>query len=97
MNEEGEDYNLFVLEEAVVPAASAGFICPLTVGGNNRTGGEEANNAPNLLMVRTSNLRLEYMAELCRQGISIDDDNDSAPENVSRQCETTVETDNWRI
>ena len=47
-------------------------------------------------MVCTSNLRLEDMAELCRQGISIDDDNDSAPENVSRQSDTNAETVNWR-
>ena len=42
------------------------------------------------------NLRSEDMVELLRQGISIDDDNDSAPENVPRQGENTTSTGNWR-
>ena len=36
------------------------------------------------------------MVELRRQGISIDDDNDPAPENVPRQGENTTRTGNWR-
>ena len=36
------------------------------------------------------------MVDLRRQGISIDDDNDPAPENVPRQGENTTCTDNWR-
>ena len=34
--------------------------------------------------------------ELRRQRISIDDDNNPAPENVPRQDETTAGTGNWR-
>ena len=36
------------------------------------------------------------MAELRRQGISINDDNDPSPENFPRQDETTSGTGNWR-
>ena len=36
------------------------------------------------------------MVELCRQEISIDDDNDPAPENVRRQGDNTTHTGNWR-
>ena len=34
--------------------------------------------------------------ELCHQGTAIDDDNNTAPENVSRQGEITTGTGNWR-
>ena len=53
-------------------------------------------NPPNWLSGRTSNLRSEDMAELRHQGISIDDDNDPAPDNVPRQGETTYGTGDWR-
>ena len=36
------------------------------------------------------------MVELRRQGISINDDNDPATENVPRQVENTTHTGNWR-
>ena len=36
------------------------------------------------------------MVELLRQGISIGNDNDPAPENVPRQGENTTGTVNWR-
>ena len=36
------------------------------------------------------------MAKFFRQGIAIDDDNDTAPENVPRLGETTSGTSNWR-
>ena len=42
----------------------------------------------------TSNLRSEDMVELRHQGISIDDDNNPAPENVPRQGENTTSTGN---
>ena len=96
VTEEGTEDSLFVLAEAVVPAADAGGIGALAVGGNNRTDGAEANDAPNLLSGRTSNLRLEDMAELFRQGIAIDDDRNPAPDNIPRQGETTAGTGNWR-
>ena len=62
----------------------------------NRADCVEANDAPILLLGRTPNLRSEDKVELCRQGISIDDDNDLAPENVPRQGENTTRTGNWR-
>ena len=43
------------------------------------------------------NPNLEDMVELCRQGITIDDDNNPSPDNVPRQGETTTGTGNWRI
>ena len=46
------------------------------------THGAEANDAPILLSGRTSNLRSEDMMEIRRQGISINHDNNPAPENV---------------
>ena len=94
--EEGEEDRLFVLAEYVVPTASAGVIVHLVVGGNNFTDDTESNSAPNLLLGRTSNLRLEYMAEICRQGITINYYNNTAPENVPRQGETFGGTGNWR-
>ena len=93
---EGEEGSLFVLAEAVIPAVSAGAIGPLTFNQTNRADGAEANDAPTILSGRTSNLRSEDMVELRRQGISIDDDNDPAPENVPRQGENTTRTGNWR-
>ena len=96
MNKSGEDDSLFVLSESVIPAASNGGIGPLVFDGNNCFDGEEANDAPILLSGRTLSLRSEDMVELCRQGISIDDDNDTAPENVPRQGETNIGTVNLR-
>ena len=90
VNQEGEEDSLFVLAEDFVPAASAGGIGPLAVDGNNIVDGAEANDAPILLSGCTSNLRLEDMVELFRQGIAIDDDKDTAPDNVPIQGETTL-------
>ena len=36
------------------------------------------------------------MAEHCRQGIAIDDDNDPSPENFPRQGEITAGAGNWK-
>ena len=96
MTKEGEEDSLFVLSEAVIPAFSAGDIGTLAVDEKNCADGAEANDAPILLSGRTSNLRLEDMMELRYQGIAIDDDNNTAPENVPRQGETTTGTGNWR-
>ena len=96
MTEEVEEGSIFVLADDVAPAASNGGIDTLSVCGNNCTDGEEANDAPNLLLGCTSNLRLEDMAKLRRQGIDIDDDNNTSPENVPIQGETTSGTVNWR-
>ena len=96
MTKEGEEDSLFVLAEAVIPAASSGGIGPLAVYGNNRAYGAEENDAPILLSGRTSNLRSEDMVELRRQGIAIGDDNNPALENVPRQGETNTGTGNWR-
>ena len=57
MTEEGEEDSLFLLAEAVIPTVSAVGIGNLTVDGNNRADGAEANDAPILLLGRTSNLR----------------------------------------
>ena len=84
MTEEDEDDNLFVLEEAVIPAVSAGAIGTLEVDENNRADGAESNDALILLSVRTSNIRSEDMVELCCQGIAINYDNNPAPDNVPR-------------
>ena len=84
VTQEGEEDSLFVLAESVIPTVSAGAIGPLTFDQTNRADGAEANDAPILLSGRTSNIRLEDMVEHLRQGISIDDDNDPAPENVPR-------------
>ena len=83
VTQEGEEDILFFLAEAVIPTFSAGAICPLKFDQTNRADGAEAKNAQIILSGRTSNLRLEDMVELCRQGIAIDNDNDPAPENVS--------------
>ena len=96
VTQEGEEDSLFVLAEAVIPSVSAGAIGPLTFDQTNRADGAEANDAPTLLSGRTSNLRSEDMVELCRQGISIDDGRDPAPENVPRQSDNTTCTGNWR-
>ena len=85
MTQEGEEDSLFVLAESVIPTDSAGAIGPLTFDQTNCAHGAEANNAPTLLSGRKSNLRLEDMVELFRQGISINNDNDPAPDNVPRQ------------
>ena len=84
VTKEVEEDRLFFLAEAVIPSTSAVGIGPLAVDGNNRADGAEANNAPILLSGRTSNKSLEDMVEILRQGIAIDDDNDSAPENFPR-------------
>ena len=95
MTEEGEDDSLFVLEEVVIPDVSAGAISPLAVDENNRADGTEANDAPILLSGRTSNLRLEDVVELRCHGVVINDDNDPAPENFTRQGDPTICTGNW--
>ena len=96
MTKESTVDSLFVLAEAIFPAAGAGGIGALAVGGNNRTDGVESNDAPNLRSVRILNLSQEDMAELLRQGIAIDDDKYPAPDNVPRQGETNAGTGNWR-
>ena len=47
VTQEVADDSLFVLAEAPVPDSGAGDIGALTVGRKNRTGGAEANDAPN--------------------------------------------------
>ena len=84
VTQEGEEDSLFVLAEAIIPTVSAGSIVPLTFDQTNRDDGAEAKDAPILLSGRTSNLRSEDMVELCRQGTSINNDNDPAPKNVPR-------------
>ena len=91
------EYSLFVLAEAFIPASSAEVIDPLAVDGNNRVDGAEENYAPILLSGRTSNLHSEDIVDLRHQGISINDGNKPAPENVPRQGETTTGTGNCRI
>ena len=85
MTQEGKEEILFVLAEAPIPADITGGIVDLKVGINDRTNSAEANDAPNLLSGHTSNLSSEYMTELRRQGIAIDDDNYPSPDNVPRQ------------
>ena len=80
----GTENSLFVLAEAPVPADIAGEKGALEFGGNNFTDGAEANDTPNLLSTCMSTLHLEDMAELCLQGIAIDNDNNTAPENIPR-------------
>ena len=58
MTQDGEENSLFVLAEAVIPSISAGAIGPHTFDQTNRADGAEANDAPTLLLGRTSNLRL---------------------------------------
>ena len=79
VTEKGEEDSLFLLEEAVIPAASDGDIGPLAVDRNKRADDAEANDAPILLSGCTSNQGLEDMVGLRRQGIAIDYDNDPAP------------------
>ena len=57
----GEEDSLFVLAEAVITAFSAAAIGPLKFDQTNRSDGTEANNAPILLLGRTSNLGSEDM------------------------------------
>ena len=68
----------------------------LSVDENNCADGAETNDATILLSVRTSNLGSEDMVEICRQGISINDDNDPAPYNVPRQGDINTGTGNSR-
>ena len=56
MTKESTVDSLFVLAEAIFPAAGAGGIGALAVGGNNRTDGVESNDAPNLRSGRMLNL-----------------------------------------
>ena len=79
VTQEGEEDIFFVLAEAVIPAVRAGAIGLLTFDQTNCADGAEANDAPILLLGRTSNVRLEDMVELLRQGIDINDDNDPEP------------------
>ena len=53
---QGTEDSLFFLAEVPIPATGAGGIDALAVGGNNRTDGAEANDAPNLLLVCTLNI-----------------------------------------
>ena len=64
VTQEGEEDSFFVLAEAIIPDVSAGDICPLTFDQTNCADGAEANDAPILLSVRTSNIRSEDMVEL---------------------------------
>ena len=57
MTKEVEEDSIFFLAEAVIPAASAGGIGPLTVDGNNCADGAEANDALILLLGCTSIIR----------------------------------------
>ena len=82
VTQEGEEDSL--LAEDVIPTVRARSIDSLEFYQTNRADGEEANDALVLLSGRTSNLRSEDMVGLLRQGIAIDDDNDTAPENVPR-------------
>ena len=83
---------LFVLYKYPVPAASDRGIGDPVVDVNNCTDGVEANNAPNLLSVCTSNICSEDMVKLRSQEIHVDDDNNTAPCNVPRLVETTADT-----
>ena len=85
MTQEGTENRIFVLSEAPVSAVGAGGIGAIEVGENNRTNGAESNDAPKLLSHCTSNLRSEDMAELCCQGIAINDDNNPKPDNFPIQ------------
>ena len=96
MNQEGKEDSLFVLAEYGFPAVGARGIVSLSVGGNNRVDVTEVNNNPKLLSGRTSNLRLEDMADILLQWIVIDDDNNPLPYNVPRHSDTTSGTSNWR-
>ena len=58
VTKEGEEEIPFVLAEAVIPTVSAGAIGPLAADEKNHADGAEANDAPILQSVRTSNLRL---------------------------------------
>ena len=58
VTQEGEEDSLFFLAESIIPTFSAGAILPLTFDQTNRDYGAEEDDAPILLSVRTSNLRL---------------------------------------
>ena len=96
VTQEGTQGGLFVLVEAPVPAEGDGCIVALAVDRNDCTDGTEANDAQNVLSGRTLNIYSEDMAELCRQVIAIDDDNDPALDNSPRQGETTSGTGNCK-
>ena len=96
VTEKGTEDSLFILSEAFIPAAGYGGVGALVVSGNVLTDGAEANDAPKLLSARTSSLGFEYMADLFYKSISINYDNDPAPDNFPRQGETTAGAGNWR-
>ena len=68
VTEEDEEDRLFVLAETVVSAVRSGVIGTMAVGENNHTDCAEANNALNLLLGRTSNIRSEDIAEFYVKG-----------------------------
>ena len=93
---QGAEDSLFFPAKYTVPAADSGGIGAMSVDRNDCTDGAEANDAPNLLSGRTSKIRSEDMAELHRQYISIDDDNNPALDIAPIQGETTTGTGKWR-
>ena len=96
VTQEGPESSLFV------PPPPRGVpMETIATGANNsnRLDGAEANDMPSLLSGRTTNLLSEDMAELRRQGIAIDDDNDPAPENIpdrGAEPEQVVDNLNWK-
>ena len=79
VTQDGTEDSICVLYEAPVLSAGSGGIGALEVDRNDHTDGAESNDAPNLLLGCTSNIHSEDMAEIKRQGIAVEDDNNIAP------------------
>ena len=76
----GPSEDFFVVVEATVPQVRR-QVNQSEI--DSRIGGVDATtDLPNLNSGRTSNLTAGNMADLWRQGIGTDDDNDPAPENI---------------
>jgi hypothetical protein len=78
LTQEGPEDGYFAEEGAVVPARRVA----VQANAGRMDGVDEVNRGVNIPFARNSNLTADDMAELRRQGITIDDDNDPAPENI---------------
>ena len=81
LTKEGREEAFFVSEEEkedddVLPVSEL----PLLV--EQRVGGVVISDLPCLASGRNSNLTSDYMADIRRQGVAVDDDNDPTPENI---------------
>ena len=71
------------------------FLTPLVV--EQRIGSVEFSGLPCLALGRNSNLTSNYMADIQRQGISLDDDNEPDPDNIPYDVPHLEYGYNWKL